>query len=166
MTNIGMNSTRRAPPDTMCYGTNSKLIDTAIQPGRIGYVPRTQRSKGRLENRGDKCMLVGYANDHARDTYRMLNLRTNGLCETKHVTWADFEFEMPDGRTVTLTEAETPGIPDYNDLAVSMERQMNYDEVEEPPILIAGRMSTPDGVNATNIAPTVTDDEDDSNAKT
>ena len=89
-TNIVMNSTHSAPPDTLFYGEDSKLIDAAMQPGRIGYVPKTQRSKGRLENRGDRCMFIGYADNHTRDTYRMLNLRTKGLLETKHVTWADF----------------------------------------------------------------------------
>ena len=121
MTNVVMNSRRDKPPDELFYGKPcANLLRHAVQPGRIGYVPKVKRAKGNLENRGNKCIFVGYADNHSRDTYRMYNPVTKRLTETRHVTWADFEFSRPNGNREAIPDSEGPGMPDHEDLHVRL----------------------------------------------
>ena len=42
---------------------------------------------GKLGNRGITMMMVGYANYHEGDVYRMLNLETGRVTETRAIIW-------------------------------------------------------------------------------
>ena len=49
--------------------------------GKIGVTARLDRKlSGKLEEKGNVCMMVGYAENHAGDVYRMLNLKTKQVC--------------------------------------------------------------------------------------
>ena len=41
----------------------------------------------KLENRGRRCIFIGYQMDSARDTYRLLNLETNRIIVSRDVKW-------------------------------------------------------------------------------
>jgi hypothetical protein len=43
--------------------------------------------KGKLDNRGQHCMMLGYADNHAKDVYCMLNLETNRVLLTRDIIW-------------------------------------------------------------------------------
>jgi hypothetical protein len=58
--------------------------------GEVGLVLdqcKCNTIKGKIENRGKTCMFTGYAEDHASEVYRMLNLETNCLLKTRDVLW-------------------------------------------------------------------------------
>lgn len=42
---------------------------------------------GKVGDRGVTCMLIGYANDHEGNVFRMFNPNTNRVTETRDVTW-------------------------------------------------------------------------------
>ena len=53
------------------YGNNLRTF------GEIGVVRNyAKKMKAKLDNRGKVCAMVGYANDHSGDVYRMLDLNT------------------------------------------------------------------------------------------
>ena len=49
------------------------------------HVGKNMRSK--LDNRGKTCLFVGYAEDHAGDVYRFLNIHTKRIIMSRDVRW-------------------------------------------------------------------------------
>ena len=49
---------------------------------------------GKLGDRGITMMFVGYANNHARDVYRMLNPSTWRITQTRDIIWLNRMFSV------------------------------------------------------------------------
>jgi hypothetical protein len=87
--------------------------------------------QSKLTTRGSPCIFVGYAENHSRDVYRMLNLETNAIIEsrdiiwlkTMHVDWLKFKsttnleeedvLELPTGNESNKVEEEATNIDVY-----------------------------------------------------
>ena len=91
------NSVNEIPPDTMFYGQDSKLPKNLMELGRIGYVSkdRTIKNAKFVSDTADKVIMVGYAHNHSRDTYRVYRPRTRGILQTRNVRWADWTPTKP-----------------------------------------------------------------------
>jgi len=65
-----------------------------IEFGRIGYVkiPEKQRN---WEAKAVKCVMVGYAPDHTEDTYRLYNMETGKIIQSRDERWAEWEKMKP-----------------------------------------------------------------------
>ena len=46
-----------------------------------------KKMRSKLDNRGKQCMFVGYAEDHAGDVYRFLNIHTKRIIMSRDVRW-------------------------------------------------------------------------------
>ena len=46
-----------------------------------------RKMSGKLEDKGNVSMMVGYAENHAGDVYRMLNLRTKKISLSRDICW-------------------------------------------------------------------------------
>jgi hypothetical protein len=57
--------------------------------GEIGIVSyyANKKLRGKLDDRGRPCMMVGYAKDHSDDVYRMLDLKTHGVIHSRDIIW-------------------------------------------------------------------------------
>jgi len=55
--------------------------------GYIAIVHDVQKLCSKLANRGEHCMFVGYASDHASNTFKMLNLKTCWIWKSHDVKW-------------------------------------------------------------------------------
>jgi hypothetical protein len=55
--------------------------------GEAGTVKTKTKTTPKLFDRGVHCMMVGYALNHAGDTYRMWDMKTNRVHETRDVIW-------------------------------------------------------------------------------
>jgi len=55
--------------------------------GEIAMVYNVQKLCSKLANCGDHCMFVGYANNHASDTFKLLNLKTCQIWKSRDVKW-------------------------------------------------------------------------------
>jgi hypothetical protein len=55
--------------------------------GEVGVVTTKERKQAKLSNRGTTCMFVGYTEHHSRDVYRMLNLTTNSIINSRDIIW-------------------------------------------------------------------------------
>ena len=74
-------------PDWLWYNRQPTLYPHLVQFGRIGYV--TKRTKQRkLDEKAWKCVMIGYSDDHAGDTYRMFKPDTKKIVDTRDVKWA------------------------------------------------------------------------------
>ena len=55
--------------------------------GEVGIVTDQTKIKARFNDRGFKCIFVGYTNDHTEETYRMYNMKTRKAILSRDVTW-------------------------------------------------------------------------------
>ena len=74
------------------FGTpDEKLPQYLIEFGRIGYVTIRTKIQGKLKPRSKRCIMVGYAENHAPDTYLMYDPRTRKVIMSRDIRWADFD---------------------------------------------------------------------------
>jgi hypothetical protein len=98
-----------------------------IQFGRIGYITNRVKFQKKWVDKTTKCILVGYADDHSPDTYRMYNPDTKQVILSRDVRWADWKHtdpytELNVFRQVAETKNESPvGIDD-----VASQRSVDY----------------------------------------
>ena len=75
-------------PHSKFFGKEPSYARTLKVFGEVGICKdNTKKRKSKLENRGKYAMFLGYADNHASDVYRMLNLTTNKVIITRDVTW-------------------------------------------------------------------------------
>jgi transposase InsO family protein len=78
------------------FGEASRLRPShLIQFGRIGYVTNRVKLQKRWVDKTTKCIMVGYADDHSPDTYRMFNPETNKVILSRDVRWAEWKRTDP-----------------------------------------------------------------------
>ena len=75
------------PPYKAFFDKDPPFLDHIQVFGRIGVVHDAQKIRSKLENRGVPCMFVGYADHHAGDTFRFLNLTTKKIWQARDVRW-------------------------------------------------------------------------------
>ena len=68
-----------------------------VEFGRIGNVTKREIMVGKVDQRGIKMIMVGYAPGHASDVYHMYNPITKRIILTQDVTWAAWHHEDPIG---------------------------------------------------------------------
>jgi hypothetical protein len=156
-----------------------------MQPfGRIGFVTDKTKIKAKLDDRSFKCFFVGYADNHARDAYRMYNPVTKRVIVTRDVfKWGAWhgnpriEHDMP----VEARETEVKPVPskskpnEKSDIATGPKRVkfaptddfddrrdlhviLDDDDDEPPPaVAVNQNAAAPNAV----VVEDVSDDEDD-----
>ena len=66
------------------------MINIWGQFGEVGFImQRNNKIKSKINNRGKKGIMVGYAKQSTEDTYRMFNLGTNKVASTRDVKWTE-----------------------------------------------------------------------------
>ena len=90
LTNIVVNTyLKTLSSDELWYGTPPKLFDHLTQWGRIGFV-KDQKIIKKLTKKSIKCVMVGYADHHSADTYRMFNMETKKILLSRDIVWAEW----------------------------------------------------------------------------
>ena len=76
--NIMVGPDRTKPPYTLFYNKDAKIMKHMRTFGEMAVVAIHvgEKMRSKLDNRGKTCMFVGYAEDHAGDVYRFLNIHT------------------------------------------------------------------------------------------
>jgi hypothetical protein len=55
--------------------------------GEVGVVTAKDKIQAKLNNRGIPCIFVAYSEKHSRNVYRMLNLETNSVTNSRDIIW-------------------------------------------------------------------------------
>ena len=87
LSNITVLKSRDECPYQLLFGSKPKLPESLKAFGEVGLVTTKNKIQGKLRNRGTVCMFVGYSVDHAHDVYRMLNLETNRIINSRDIKW-------------------------------------------------------------------------------
>jgi hypothetical protein len=74
-------------PYQLLYGCKPRLPASLRSFGEIGIVTTKDKIQGKLNNRGTPCMFVGYSLHHAQDVYRMLNIETEMIINSRNIIW-------------------------------------------------------------------------------
>ena len=68
-------------------GWMSKLV----QFGRVGYIAKKDQVNSKMKPKGLVGVMMGYALDHPKGTYKMYNVETNRIILSRDITWHDFK---------------------------------------------------------------------------
>jgi hypothetical protein len=76
-------------PYQLMFGSKPKVPTSLRIFGEMGVVTTKDDIQGKLKNHSLTCMLVGYSVDHANNVYRMLNLNSKSIIQTRDVVWLE-----------------------------------------------------------------------------
>ena len=93
--NIMVRPERTKPPFTLFYNKDVKYMKRLRSFGEMAVVASHEEKKMRskLDNRGNTCMFVGYADDHAGDIYRFLNVKTKRIIMSRDARWLNLMWK-------------------------------------------------------------------------
>ena len=77
------------------FGKNPPFVDHLRTWGEAGTVKIKTTTSPKDANPGEHCMMVGYADNHPGDTYRMWNPDTKQLHQVRDVVWLKRMFYAP-----------------------------------------------------------------------
>jgi hypothetical protein len=80
-------------PFEFLYGEKPKLHDDLKMFCEVGVVTTKEKIQAKLSNQGTTCMFVGYTENHSRVVYRMLNLTTNSIINSRNIIWLNKTYK-------------------------------------------------------------------------
>ena len=87
--NIMVRPDRTKPPYTLFYNKDTKFMKHLRTFGEMAVVAirEGKKMRSKLDNRGNTCMFVGYADDHSGDVYILLNIHTKRIIMSRVARW-------------------------------------------------------------------------------
>src|SRR6056300_736434 len=158
-----------APPHVKLFGREPKFIEHLRTFGEVTIAldPTKHKIRGKLDNRGEAVVFMGYPKDYAGDTYRMMNIATRQICHTRDLIWLNKSFgkykqivpnDEFDEETIEY-DNENDALDDQDSNGRDLDSSDSDDE--EPKDL--GILQRPMPRNQHPPTPIITDDEDGSN---
>ena len=127
--NIMIRPERTKPPHTLFYGKDANYMKYLRTFGEMAVVAiregKTMRSK--LDNRGKTCMFVGYAEDHAGDVYRFLNIHTK---MSRDVRWLNIMWKHYKMKSI-YARKQVELFLDEEERSIEDERSFGESSIEE-----------------------------------
>ena len=77
------------------YGENPKIIGSFSEFGRIRYITKRENFKKQMTGKIFKAIMVGYADNHMKDTYKFYNPETKRVIRNRDVKWVDWKNTDP-----------------------------------------------------------------------
>ena len=74
-------------PHERFFGRTARYQKSLRIFGEIGVINNGVKISGKLTNKGDVCMMIGYATDSSEGTYRLLKLSTNKVVKSRNIQW-------------------------------------------------------------------------------
>ena len=74
------------------YEEKAKIIYSFLEFGRIAYVTKRDKIKKKIMEKTYKAIMVGYPDNHKRDTYYMYNPETKRVTMTRDVKWVEWKM--------------------------------------------------------------------------
>ena len=68
-----------------------KWMPRLVEFGRVGVMNKKRKIHGKMQERGEVVMMVGYALNHGSGTYRVYNPKTNRIVLSRDVVWGEFK---------------------------------------------------------------------------
>jgi hypothetical protein len=78
--------------------------------GKVGVGTKKEKIQAKLSNRGITCMFVGYKEHHSRYVYRMLNLTTSSIVNSRDSIWLNKTYGKGKNDKTTISTTEDDNI--------------------------------------------------------
>lgn len=128
------------------YGTDLGYVKHLRVFGEIGVtmIPSNNHIRSKIEDCGCQCMFLGYADNHAGDVFRFLNLQTHRVILSRDVIWLNKlyaehnhierikEINLDDDADGSETENEVQQMPPQIEQQQQPQVQVQDDQVEIP----------------------------------
>ena len=111
----------------MFYGKTPTIYNNLVQFGRIGYM-KLGKKQNKLEPKAVKCVMIGYAANHAGDTYRMYNTETKKVVNSRNIQWADWHGTTAPTNNMVEFNSDDYGI---DEIETSADDKTTKDDVSE-----------------------------------
>ena len=99
------------------YGDKPKIIGSFSYSGCIAYVTKSDKIMKLITDKTYKASMVGYAENHTRDTFKLHNPETKRVIMTRVVNWVELKITDPAETLKTFRnshkEGLVPGIEEY-----------------------------------------------------
>ena len=135
--NASVHKVNDKPPFTKFYNKNADYVDNLHAFGELGTVldPKKKDIKAKITNKGELCMMLGPAANHAKDTCRMWNLKTNKVIISRDIYWLNQTYgayykKLTDEFKRTMTELEEDDHESIFDVEEhSLEDSFEFEEI-------------------------------------
>jgi hypothetical protein len=87
LSNVIATRSNMKSPFELFYNTKPILHEELKIFGEVGVVTTKDKIHAKLANHGTPCIFVGYAENHSKDVYRMLNLETKTIINSSDIIW-------------------------------------------------------------------------------
>ena len=80
---------RTKPPHTLFFNKDAKYMKHLISFVEMAVVAihEGKKMRSKLDTRGETSMFVGYADHHAGDVYRFINIQTKKVILSRDTQW-------------------------------------------------------------------------------
>ena len=94
--NIMVRPERMNPPHTLFYGKDAKYTRSLRTFGEMAVIAihEGKKMRSKLDDRGKRCMFVGYAEDHSKDVYWFLKIHTRLIIISRDVRWLNIIWKQ------------------------------------------------------------------------
>ena len=90
--NLTIKADRKVPAlEAWADKSASKWMNKLVEFGRVGVMNKKMKIHGKMQERGEPVMMVGYALNHGSGTYRVYNPKTNRIVLSRNVVWGEFK---------------------------------------------------------------------------
>ena len=89
LSNITSIKNKMICPHQLLFGSKPRLPESLRSFGELGIVTTKGDIQGKLSNRGTPCLFMGYSVNHAQDVYRMLNMNTKSIINSRDIIWVN-----------------------------------------------------------------------------
>ena len=89
-----------------------------------------KKMRSKLDNRGKTCMFVGYAEDHAGDVYRFLNIHTKRIIMSRDVRWLNILWKHYRMKSI-YARKQVELFLDEEERSIEDERSFEESSIEE-----------------------------------
>ena len=125
--NLAPHPKREMIPYTAMMGETSKLYPHLKQFGRTCYVTKREKIQKKWEDKAEQCIFVGYAENHAPDTYRLLKTKTSKIILSRDIKWNDWSKPKAEEANPFINE----DVKEEEDLATQWSLGSDSDDSEE-----------------------------------
>ena len=123
---------RTKPPYTLFYNKDARYMKYMRTFGEMAVVAihEGKKMRSKLDNRGKTCMFVGYAEDHAGDGYRFLNIHTKRIIMSRDVRWLNIVWKHYRMKSI-YARKQVELFLDEEERSIEDEKSFEEDSVEE-----------------------------------
>ena len=130
----------KSPYEKSMFKKSPKFIDNLRVFGEVGVLFNKKKIRGKMENRGESCIFVGYPKDHGSEVFRVYKLKTKSVVVSRNVRWMNIMYgDYIKKKNTKISESFfldlNNGIEDEDDLTAGRESSRSDDVEKEQKVL-------------------------------